>query len=366
MRTFIALMLLATVCFAQTPISEISNLQQKAAAGDAYAQAVLGIYYFMGIYVEKDISEGVKLIMLSAKAGNALGIAWLGVATQSGEGSITQDKKKAQELYKQALAAGLFDMAQNGDKYAQCIYGDMLCCGDGGLEINMEEGHAWITKSAEAGFSLAQFLIGSWHQRGTGVEKSNAEALKWYRKAAEQGMSDADKIIQLLSALPQDESVYEAGEDAIRVKGLYIGMDIRKVPAILKEKLAGKDWGISEANKGDAGPVGYALTEPQNYYVMIGGGMPLGTVIAGPNFQVIRIAFTPMLVNDLFNAADMDATSFAEQFMQAYHIPPMEISDDATSYYHTTEDGVKITIQSDKTLVIEKVASKKERKANFD
>ena len=44
---------------------------------------------------------------------------------------------------------------------------------------------------AEQGDSKAQYALGFCYYSGTGVAKDDAEAVKWYRKAAEQGNTDA-------------------------------------------------------------------------------------------------------------------------------------------------------------------------------
>ena len=45
----------------------------------------------------------------------------------------------------------------------------------------------WYRKAAEQGNAAAQYRLGFAYQYGSGVEKDLAEAVKWYRKAADQG-----------------------------------------------------------------------------------------------------------------------------------------------------------------------------------
>jgi hypothetical protein len=50
----------------------------------------------------------------------------------------------------------------------------------------------WFLKSAELGYTGAQYDLGSRYETGTGgVSKDEAEAVHWYRKAAEQGFAPA-------------------------------------------------------------------------------------------------------------------------------------------------------------------------------
>lgn len=49
------------------------------------------------------------------------------------------------------------------------------------------EGFADCEKKANQGNAEAQFNLGVMHRNGDGVVQDNKEAVKWYRKAAEQG-----------------------------------------------------------------------------------------------------------------------------------------------------------------------------------
>ncbi len=72
------------------------------------------------------------------------------------------------------------------DAFAQRLLGLMYNNGFG-VEKSDAEAAKWYRKSAEQGNDKAQFNLGSMYQYGHGVEKSYTEAVKWYRKSAEQG-----------------------------------------------------------------------------------------------------------------------------------------------------------------------------------
>ena len=55
-------------------------------------------------------------------------------------------------------------------------------------------------KAAEKGDAEAQNFLGWMYAHGSGVRKSKAQAIKWYRKAAGQGDSDAKRALQELEA----------------------------------------------------------------------------------------------------------------------------------------------------------------------
>jgi hypothetical protein len=48
------------------------------------------------------------------------------------------------------------------------------------------ESAKWLRKSAEHGLPASQFFLGNAYFNGVGLEKNSKEAVKWYRKAAEQ------------------------------------------------------------------------------------------------------------------------------------------------------------------------------------
>ena len=52
---------------------------------------------------------------------------------------------------------------------------------------NYAEAIKWFRKVAEQGHTDAQVWIGYYYEKGQGVQQDYAEAVKWYRKAAEQG-----------------------------------------------------------------------------------------------------------------------------------------------------------------------------------
>lgn len=60
-----------------------------------------------------------------------------------------------------------------------------------GVPQDYAEALKWYRKAADQGNADAQDSVGSMYEQGKGVPQNYAEALKWYRKAAEQGDSSA-------------------------------------------------------------------------------------------------------------------------------------------------------------------------------
>src|SRR5690606_19071002 len=76
--------------------------------------------------------------------------------------------------------------ANGGDPEAQSALGGVY---DHGLGVpeNDQEAVKWYRKAAEQGYAVAQAILGVMYAKGEGVPKNDQEAVKWYRKAADQG-----------------------------------------------------------------------------------------------------------------------------------------------------------------------------------
>src|SRR5215471_11681464 len=62
--------------------------------------------------------------------------------------------------------------------------------GGKGVPQDYAEAVKWCRKAADQGYSAAQFNLGTAYANGQGVPRDDAEA-KWYRKAADQGLAEA-------------------------------------------------------------------------------------------------------------------------------------------------------------------------------
>jgi uncharacterized protein len=88
-------------------------------------------------------------------------------------------------------------LSEQGDAQAQFRLGIMYATGTGVAQDRVEA-VKWYRKAAEQGYPLAQLLLG----KNYTVLQDYAEAAKWYRKASEQGYAPAQYELGL---------VYEAG-----------------------------------------------------------------------------------------------------------------------------------------------------------
>ena len=96
----------------------------------------------------------------------------------------------------------------NNDAVAQFRFGNALHDGTG-REVNYGEAVKWWRKAADQNILSAQNALGRAYEKGEGVEKNPEEAANWYRKAAEQGNGDAQKALGILyqygKGVPQDQ-----------------------------------------------------------------------------------------------------------------------------------------------------------------
>ena len=62
--------------------------------------------------------------------------------------------------------------------------------------MDLQEAVKWYRKAAEQGYSAAQFNLGVCYDNGDGVDKNPSKAKYWYRKAADNGLEIAKKALK--------------------------------------------------------------------------------------------------------------------------------------------------------------------------
>lgn len=235
---------LAGCCYLKGKGTEIDEeeaaewFEMAAAQGFEKAQYQLGLMYKKGTGVIKDAEKAVGLLRASAEQGNAQAQYHLGCCYGEGEGveknyneAITWLKRSLENGYKTASemlefykprfekqylselgiedasddnmyecftkgqeatnkrnyksAALYFEKAaEMGHAQAQ-YYLATFYDGGCGVEQDLQKSFEWYTKSAEAGFYLAQFVLGQRYDLGLcDVEKNSELAVKWYSLAA--------------------------------------------------------------------------------------------------------------------------------------------------------------------------------------
>jgi len=78
-----------------------------------------------------------------------------------------------------------------------------------GVPEDDREAVKWYRKAAEQGYASAQYNLGVMYDNGRGVPEDDREAVKWYRKAAEQGDASAQSNLGVMYAngrgVPEDD-----------------------------------------------------------------------------------------------------------------------------------------------------------------
>ncbi|ODS31478.1 MAG: hypothetical protein SCARUB_03409 [Candidatus Scalindua rubra] len=71
---------------------------------------------------------------------------------------------------------------------------------------NYKEAIKWYRKAAEQGHARAQAILGIMYSQGQGVEQDFKEAVRWYQKAAEQGIDYAKEALKRLERNNPDDN----------------------------------------------------------------------------------------------------------------------------------------------------------------
>jgi TPR repeat protein len=144
---------------------DIPELAQKAEAGDAKAQLLLGHAYKYGYGTSKKETEAVKWYRAAADQGNADAEYCLGNAYLYGHG-IGQDDKEAMKWFQHA--------AEQGQVNAEVNLGMLYY-----KQRNYGEYEKWTRQAAEAGDHTAQANLSADYAKGDFLPQDYAAAYMW-------------------------------------------------------------------------------------------------------------------------------------------------------------------------------------------
>ena len=83
------------------------------------------------------------------------------------------------------------------DPSVQINVGKMYYDGHG-VEQDNAEAARWFRKAADRGLAAAQNNLGAMYDNGRGVKRDDAEAVRWFRKAADQGLAAAQANLAIM------------------------------------------------------------------------------------------------------------------------------------------------------------------------
>jgi TPR repeat protein len=162
--------------------SAVTELRERASAGEARAQVNLGFMYATGRGVPQDYSQGVQWFRKAAEQGFAGGQLNLGFMYATGRG-VPQDYSQAVRWFQKA--------AEQDNASAQSNLGALYANGQG-VPQDYTQAVQWYRKAAEQGNAEAQFNLGVLYYNGRGVPQDYVEADKWETLAAPRA-SGADQ-----------------------------------------------------------------------------------------------------------------------------------------------------------------------------
>lgn len=197
---------------------DILELTEAAEQGEALSQYKLGLLYYNGSDIQKDLEQAELWMNKAAGGGSSDAQLFLGYSFEFGDfgktdseqaffwyktaaesknveamvcvgncymtGTGTQiDTKKAVEAFQNA--------ALHNNPIAQAHMGDFFYFGQYGMPQNYQTAFEWYEKSASQGDAEAQFKLGCCYQEGLGTEKNEEKAVEFYFLSAQQGFVDA-------------------------------------------------------------------------------------------------------------------------------------------------------------------------------
>ena len=153
---------------------------------------------------------------------------------------LTASPSKAQDKTAPATPESPFEetkaKAEKGDAEAQFKLGVAYDIGKG-VPKDEAEAVKWYRKAADQGNVGGQFGLGMAYANGQGVAKDEAESVKWFRKAAEQGNASAQ--LNLGAAYANGQGVPK--DDVVAYKWILLAgatdQDARNVIPIIEERL---------------------------------------------------------------------------------------------------------------------------------
>ena len=100
-----------------------------------------------------------------------------------------------------------------------------------GVPRDDTEAVKWYRKAAEQGDAYTQSNLGIMYAKGEGVPQDNAEAVKWFRKAAEQGDAEVQYSLGTMYAngrgVPQDDVQAYAWLSIAVAQGFTLATEVR-------------------------------------------------------------------------------------------------------------------------------------------
>ena len=219
--------------------------RQAAELGYASAQNNIADMLWYGNGVSENENEANIWYEKAAKQGYAAAQYNLGISYFIGQ-SLPQDYQKAIYWIKQSAEKEYSD-AEN--KLA-------LCYDNGtGVDVDKYEAFNWYKRAAEHGLAVGQNNLAICYQLGDGTEKNIEKAKEWYRKAAN---NDNDAAVTQLGIFAQDEGDYieavkcyrKAAENGYADAQNRLGVRYDNGQGVVENKTEAFKWYMKAAEQG--------------------------------------------------------------------------------------------------------------------
>lgn len=157
----------------------------KRAIARSLAVLSTGVLFFGGA-LPTAFSQSVEQLTAAAKKNDLKAAAQLGLMYMQGNG-VSQDVKEAVKWLK---------IGAKSDARAQLALGFAYALGEGAsTKPDPRQAFEWFKKAADQGVVEAQFKVAFCYDKGLGTKKDEALAASWYEKAAEQGLAEAQEVL---------------------------------------------------------------------------------------------------------------------------------------------------------------------------
>lgn len=211
----------------------VSLFEKAAAAGHARAQLNLGILYFRGQGVARDLIQARAWLekAVAASRDDPQALYALGRALSESTEQILPDPPRAADLYRRAAEKGhvmaglryglalsegrgvkpdavaaqrwLIRAQESGVPEAALALGDMAARTPASRdkaanEKVVQSALSWYQAAASAGVPSAQFKLANAYFAGVGAQRDPAQAVVWYSRAARQGLAPAQHALGIM------------------------------------------------------------------------------------------------------------------------------------------------------------------------
>ena len=178
-----------------------ANVSRRMSPSElAEAEFQIGSMYEQARGVPHDLEEAADWFRKAAVRGHAGAQLGLGTMHATGIGLVSDDVKayawlnvaaKQENEIAGELMLQVRERMTDAEFVAACLeLGEMYL---GGRAIPKDEHEAlfWYRKAASEGIAEAEFAMGEIYRNGEGVSADDRQAFEWYRKAADHGLAQA-------------------------------------------------------------------------------------------------------------------------------------------------------------------------------